>query len=79
MIKNLYFIIQLPDPALDVILKHCVGTAESQRKSFDGAKTVVKLPVGADIPNVLKNKKVYNHEQILLEMAKPEWSSPDVI
>jgi len=79
MIQNKYFIISLPEPALNAILTHIVGTAESQRKSLDGKRTVVKLPVGASIPAVLQNKTAYNHDQILLEMAKPEWSSPDII
>ena len=64
----------MPEPALNAILTHCIGTAESQRKSIDGTKTVVKLPVGAEIPSVLKNKKVYSHSEILVEINKSEWT-----
>ena len=79
MIKNLYFIISLPEPALDAILTHCVGKAETQRKSLDGKKTVVKLPVGASIPAVLQNKTAYSHSEILEQLSSPEWAQQDII
>ena len=79
MILNKYFILNLPEPALNAILTHVVGTVESQRKSLDGKKTVVKLPVGASIPAVLQNKTAYTHSEILQQLSSPEWSSPDII
>lgn len=74
-IKNKYFILSLPEPALNEILLHCIGKSEVQRKSVDGKNTVVKLPVGVIIPAILQNKQAYNHSEILIEMAKLEWTS----
>ena len=75
---NKYFIIKLPDSALENILKHCVGTATSQRRSVDGKSVVVKLPVGSEIPGIMNHLTPYTHSEILIEMAKPEWQHENI-
>lgn len=75
MINNKYFIIELPSPALSAILSHCVESSNTVRKNNTGTKAVVKLPVGANVPNILKSKTEYNHAEILTELNEPEWIS----
>ena len=74
MIQNKYFLILLPESALDAIFQHCIEkNLEMCRRNNDKTKTVVKLLVGANIPAVLQGKTVYNHTEILQELSKPEW------
>jgi len=72
-ILNKYFILSLPEPALSAILSHCVEGSNTVRKNKAGTKSVVKLPVNSEIPNILKSKTKYNHSEILTELSKPEW------
>ncbi len=44
MPQNRYFIVSLPEPALNAILEHCVQTPTTVRKSLDESKAIVKLP-----------------------------------
>ncbi len=65
---NTYFIIQLPEPALNAILTHCVEkTINNVRVLYDGSY-VVKLPMYAIVPPVLQSKKTYTHSEILEEI-----------
>ena len=76
MIENKYFLLNLPEPALDAILSHCVEKAiDKVRILYDGSY-VVKLPVDAIIPDILKNKQVYIHSEILKEIEKREIGRP---
>lgn len=71
---NKYFVIELPDNAFDVILSYCVEqSADKCRTSNDGKKRIVKLPVGAEIPNILRHYQIYTHEEIIQELKKQEW------
>lgn len=75
--NNRYFIASLPAPALKVILKHCVESIDSVRYSVDGSNAVFKLPIGAEKPSSFNAFTEYTHEEILIQMAKPEWSPPE--
>ena len=86
--NNLYFIINLPEQALDAIFKHVVQSVETARKSLDGKKTLVKLPVElsqkiqngeAEIPAPLKNKTMYTHSEIKSILATSEWTPEEDI
>lgn len=74
---NRYFIGTLPYNDMAEIYDIIVGTLETQRKNNTNNKIVIKLPVG-DINNhaVLNSFTEYTHEQILVELQKPEWSNP---
>ena len=76
MIQNKYYILSLPEPALNNILKDCVGSIETQRKSLDGKKCVMKTSENVSMkPKSLNNFQAYTHEEILIELAKPEWQN----
>lgn len=75
MINNQYFIASLPDPALKAILKQCVENINTVRKSLDGTKAVFKLPLGATKPASFNAFTEYTHSEVLIELAKPEWTS----
>lgn len=77
MIQNKYYILSLPEPALNNIFKDCVGAIETQRKSLDGKKYVVKTPENVSIkPQSLNNYQSYTHEEILVILNTPEWKNP---
>lgn len=79
MIENKYFILTLPEPAINAILSHCVEkTITNARKLYDGSY-VIKLPVGTEIPDILKNKQAYNHSETLTEIEKREIGRPKLI
>ena len=78
MIQNKYFIISLPEPALNAILEHCIESSNTVRKNNDGTKAVVKLPVGADVPGILQSKTSYSHTEIISELSNSEWVSDDI-
>lgn len=73
---NTYFILTLPEPAMNAILSHCVEkTIGKARVLFDGSY-VVKLPMNASIPAVLQSKQAYTHDEIMVEIAKREAGRP---
>jgi len=73
--KNTYFIISLPEPALDAILTFCIESTDTVRKSNNGNKAVIKLPIDADTPAVLLSHQEYNHTQITTELSNTEWTT----
>ena len=77
-IKNRYFIIDLPNPNMLQIYDIVVGDTTTQRTSLDGTKIMVKLPEGDDTNyGILQNATEYTHEEIIIELAKPEWSKQE--
>lgn len=75
MLRNRYFIVNIPNPNMSQIYDLVVGTESTQRFSLDGTKVVVKLPLGDETNyGILQNATEYTHSEILIEMAKPEWS-----
>ena len=73
--ENRYFIANVPNPNMSQIYDIVIGTEASQRFSLDGKKVVVKLPLGDNTNyGVLQNATEYTHENILIEMEKPEWN-----
>ena len=79
MILNKFFLINLPEPGLNVILKHTVENINTVRSNNDKTKHIVKLPVNSEIPVLLQNKTPYNHDEISIELSKPEWVSKDIV
>ena len=76
MTENKYFILSLPEPALDAILKHTVQKKmQNVRQLYDGSY-VIKLPVGATIPDELAGKKVFSLSEIGIEIEKRETGRP---
>jgi len=70
--KNTYFILTLPEPALNAILEYSVEKSIiNARKLYDGS-ICVKLPIDAKIPSVLNAFKTYSHSEVLTEIAKRE-------
>ena len=51
-------------------------SADTLRFSLDGDKTLVKFE--GDTPDFLvgKTTNTFNHSEILVELAKPEWTPP---
>ena len=76
-IKNKYII--LPIAALTSgRMALLVGKKTEQRKNIAGTKYVVKLPVSVQtIPGEFSAYNAYNHDDILAEMRKPEWTGDD--
>jgi len=77
--NNLFFIVKLPDTALDAIMQHCIGIMENQRRSVDGKKVVLKLPTGVGIPQIMQHLTPYSHSEILQVMATAEWTNPEFL
>jgi len=78
-IKNKYIILPVVSlTAARVAL--IVGKKATQRKNIAGTKYVVKLPVNVQtIPNEFASLQAYNHNNILVEIRKPEWTSDELI
>ena len=78
---NVYFFIDLPEPAFEKILEHTIESAESAAKLYDGSY-LVKLPMHIDpdttveIPNVLRSHTAYTHKEMLIEKAIREQDRP---
>ncbi len=71
---NRYFIGTLPHNDMARIYDIIVGTPEAQRTNNTNNKVVVKLPLGdTNTHAALNSFKEYTHEQILIELQKPEW------
>ena len=72
--ENRYYIVEKTNPQLTEIINCVVENVNSLRESIDTTKVVVKLHKG-DTENhpCLDGITEYNHQEILLEMAKPEW------
>ena len=70
MIKNRYFIIDLPCD--NCVWEVCLGNKETTRKNNDMTKAVIKLPIGSDAE---VEGVEYTHEEILTELAKAEWNN----
>jgi len=87
MIKNLYKILPIEkvNPAwFGIVIEKKL---EDCRKSIDGTKIVLKIPIRIqnidDVPNIWKkdfinNQPYMNHEEILAELQKPEWNPPNI-
>jgi len=88
MIENLYFIVNLPEQAIDAIMEHVVGDSSTQRKSLDKSKSLVKLPIQLSIdikagvseaPAPLKKYTAYNHSEIKEILNSEEWTVKEEI
>ena len=80
MLRNRYFIVNIPNPNMSQIYDLVVGVESTKRFSLDGKKVVVKLYLGDETNyGVLQNATEYTHDEILVEMATLEWSKEDEI
>ena len=57
----------------NTLLDHVVQSKESARKNLAGTKCLVKTYHGVKNHPALAAHKKYSHEEILVEVPKPEW------
>ena len=79
MITNKYYVLALPEPAIDAILAHneVVGqSVETQRRNNTEDKIVIKTKVGVTTkPGVIPgNPTQYDHAGILVVLQDAEWN-----
>lgn len=68
--ENIYFII----PTIDFEnYKDYIIENTPSRFNIALTNTIIKLPVNAAIPEEMSNLTHYTHEEILVELEKPEW------
>lgn len=72
--KNIYFVLSLPNQALDAILVFCIQSTSTVRKNDNKNKAVVKLPIDDPIPAILQSKTPKTHPEMKIELANPEWN-----
>lgn len=76
--KNTYYILTLPEPALNAILEYTVEKSTvNARKLYDGS-ICVKLPVDAKVPSVLNSFTSFTHAEVMTEIAKREAGRPAI-
>ena len=76
--RNRYFIISVNNSKRGDIIKCCVQTSTSTRKSLDKTLELVKLPKGdKENHDCLTGIKEYDYENILIKMATLDWSKED--
>lgn len=74
---NKYFFIKLPEPAMEAIMSHTIEkTVSNAAKLYDGSY-LIKLPMKAKVPNVLKSHTAYTHSEMKIEKAKREKDRPE--
>lgn len=79
MNNNTYFIIENNQELFTSIFDYIVeNSIDTTRKSVDGTKIVVKLPVGDSTPAVMSEHTPYTHSEILAVLSTPEWTT-DII
>lgn len=72
---NIYFILNLPDAALEQILSNCVERIDTLRRSLNDKKCVVKLPKGqTNIPEVLNGFTELSQSEAIIITSGVEWS-----
>jgi len=76
-IQNKYYIIELPEPALPVIMSYCIESIETVRSNNDKTKHVVKLPINTETPNNMQHFIEYDHTGIKIKLLELEWRSPE--
>ena len=73
--RNKYFIVNLPGPAIKALLEHTVAKGLSKcRKSLDGKKTLLKLPIDLPKPVNFTPHKEYTHKEIKVILSTKEWN-----
>lgn len=78
MLRNRYFIVNIPNTNMSQIFDLVVGAESTQRFSLDGKKGVVKLYLGDETSHgILQNATEYTHSEILIEMETEEWKQED--
>lgn len=73
---NRFFIVPIVNPKIEQIKALAVNGAKDARHSLDGSKVLIKLPsADEDTHNELNPFNEYTHEEILIELDKPEWNN----
>ena len=57
------------DEMIDIAIQ---TSRDTLRKTLDGSKTILKWE--GTTPTVFNGMTIYNHSEILTELAKPEWN-----
>lgn len=68
-INNLYF--EVPYPVDGRILSFCIHQCKDECPPNKNGKALVKIPLGAKIPSVLKKYDALTHEQAKIKIS--EW------
>lgn len=74
MKNNRYYIVNSADPNINDIVNVAVGGMDTQRKSLDGSKMVIKLHDGDNNEySFLSGYDEYNQDQIHEKLNSEEW------
>jgi hypothetical protein len=77
VITNKYYIGPNPNEQ-SFIWDEVVESFLTVRYNIAGNKVVIKTPVGSEV-DLAPAFKEYTHDQVLIELANPEWTNEDVV
>ena len=70
-----YIIVNVSDITDEMIMSVIQSSITTLRKSLDGTKAILKWD--GDTPSCFDGMTTYTHSEILTELAKSEWTSPE--
>ena len=73
-VKNKFFFINTNDTNLEAIVDYCVENMITLRPNLATTRYVIKLPIGAQKPSLMQHLTKMNHNRVIKELAKPEWT-----
>ena len=71
MINTTYIIVPVED-VINEMIEESLNESNTLRYSLDGSKVIIKY--NSKFPNSAKGYTKYTHDQIILELQKPEWT-----
>ena len=70
-----YIIVNVSDITDEMIMSAIQTSTATLRKTNDGTKAILKWD--GDTPSCFDGMTTYTHSEILTELAKSEWTSPE--
>ncbi len=70
-----WVIVNVSDITDEMIMSVIQSSITTLRKSLDGTKAILKWD--GDTPSCFDGMTTYTHSEILTELAKSEWTSPE--
>ena len=70
-----YIIVNVSDITDEMIMSAIQTSTATLRKTNDGTKAILKW--NGDTPSCFDGMTTYTHSEILTELAKSEWTSPE--
>ena len=70
-----YIIVNISDITDTMIISAIQTSTATLRKTNDGTKAILKW--NGDTPSCFDGMTTYTHSEILTELAKSEWTSPE--